>query len=113
MSRIRRLIVTVNVGTDDEDSCGECPFRSFDWSGGEPKGLEVCTCPAWPDAFDVSGGVRHDLCISASSCLLDDEETLQKIIALYSAWANGDEPEGAPSARRAMLAIGELFEVPF
>lgn len=30
---------------------------------------------------------------------------------LLAAWRNGDEPEGAPSARRTLLAIAELLEL--
>lgn len=40
-------------------------------------------------------------------------DKLLRISALFNAWANGDEPEGAPSARRTVLAIGEILGRPF
>lgn len=36
-------------------------------------------------------------------------DRLRRIAMLYDSWANGDEPEGAPSPRRTLLAIGEIL----
>ena len=36
-----------------------------------------------------------------------------RISQIYNAWANGDEPEGAPSKSRALSAIGEILGKPF
>lgn len=41
------------------------------------------------------------------------DDRLLKIAALFNSWANGDEPEGAPSARRTLLAIGDVLGDPF
>lgn len=67
----RSLLIMVDVdagrgsGGVAADSCGACPFRSTDWDGGEPRGREICTCPAW-QLPDVTGGVRHAECVEAS-----------------------------------------------
>jgi hypothetical protein len=37
-------------------------------------------------------------------------DEIDRIRALFDAWRNGDEPEGAPSARRTLLAIGEILD---
>ena len=36
-------------------------------------------------------------------------DRLRRIAALYASWADGDEPEGAPSPRRTLLGIGEIL----
>lgn len=38
-----------------------------------------------------------------------DDDRLARIAALYQSWVDGDEPEGAPSPRRTLLAIGEVL----
>jgi hypothetical protein len=40
------------------------------------------------------------------------DDTLSRIAALHRAWSDGDEPEGAPSARRTLMAIGEVLAEP-
>lgn len=40
--------------------------------------------------------------------MIEQADKLDRIAALYLAWVQGDEPEGAPSARRALQAIGEI-----
>ncbi len=41
------------------------------------------------------------------------DDVLLRIAALFNAWANGDEPEGAPSARRTLQAIGDVLGPPW
>lgn len=64
MKRVLRLSLEVDEASPV--SCGGCPFRSLDWEGGEPRGREVCTCPAW-ELPDVTGGVRHADCMKAEA----------------------------------------------
>lgn len=66
----RHLEIVIEVGDVTRDGCGECPFRAFDWNGGEPVGDEFCTCPAWPMQ---AAGVRHADCLAAERRTSDGE----------------------------------------
>jgi hypothetical protein len=57
--------------------------------------------------LEVTGGVRHEACLRAERRA---SET-RRIEALLSAWREGDEAEGAPSARRTLLAIEAVIGV--
>lgn len=91
-----------------KNECGACPFRVFDWNHGDPKGDELCTNPGFT-SNDVTGGMRHHQCIEAE----ESANKMARIAEIFNAWANGDEPEGSPSSRRAMEAIGDLLGHPF
>lgn len=102
----RPLTMWLEVGNPSPDECGDCPFRAPDYGLGEPRGW-VCTCPAF-EPHDVTDGKRHAACASAG----EDADRLHRIAAIWNSWANGDWPEGAPSPRRTLLAIGELLGRP-
>jgi hypothetical protein len=65
-SMTRTIKITIDVGDTTPESCGQCPFRTLDWEGGEPKGREFCSCPSW-DMREVTGGVRHRECLEAEA----------------------------------------------
>lgn len=58
----RTLLITV-PGSDDPESCGECPFLEASWHMGAPDG-EVCTLSG-RTVTPVSAGLRHAACLAA------------------------------------------------
>lgn len=50
---------------------------------------------------------------SIQSELARVKDQVLRISQIYNAWGNGDEPEGAPSKKRTLLAIGEILGKPF
>lgn len=50
-----------------------------------------------------------DIIEAQAKQIAEQQAQLRGIADVYSAWANGDEPEGAPSARRTLNAIGDIM----
>lgn len=91
----RHLVIPVEIGESAGDaSCGECPFRTIDWEMGEPRGRELCMCPAW-DVADVTGGERHVSCMEA-------EAEFQRKHGYHPSWLD--------EAHRLGRAVRELSE---
>ena len=57
-------------------------------------------------------GVTDEFAQRIADCLNDDsphENMILTVIKLLRMWQDGDEPEGAPSARRTLIGIGEVL----